>query len=225
MYTLMIKKHNVTGLQYLCKTNRKNTEKYTGSGVAWKKHLAKYGRDLSTTILLQTEDLSEFNKRCVEASELYNVVNSDKFANLIVETGLDGGVTHNNPYWLVGFKHSAEAKKKISDAAKDMWSRATRESHPGLYEGQKHTEETKEKMRKPKPPFSAEHRKNIGLAKLGKRCEFPPEKREQYSNRLSKRQTQKYKCSICLKTGNQGQIGRYHKQCMENTNWKKLPIP
>lgn len=52
---------------------------------------------------------------------------------------------------FLGKKHTDEAKKKISLARK----------------GKKLSEETKQRMRKPKKPFSEEHKRNLSLAHMG----------------------------------------------------------
>ncbi len=48
---LYVKTHNVTGLKYLGKTSRTNPHEYQGSGIYWRSHLKKHGKDCSTEIL------------------------------------------------------------------------------------------------------------------------------------------------------------------------------
>ena len=45
---LMIKKHKITGLKYLCKTTGKDPIKYLGSGTYWKRHLKEHGTEVET---------------------------------------------------------------------------------------------------------------------------------------------------------------------------------
>lgn len=213
MYTLMIKTHNVTGLKYLCKTANDDIYGYLGSGKHWKRHLRKHGRDVHTDVIFQTENIDTFKTECLRYSDELNVVESKEWANLIPETGLDGGTTHNNPYWLVGFKHSEESRKKIGEGAKGRKTKG--------FLGKKHTEETKQKMRKPKGPQTLEHRKKNSEAHKGLKLNLTNEGRESHSKTMSGMLKKKYECSYCGKIGNAGQIARYHKNCMEMPGWNK----
>ena len=65
----MIKTHNKTGLKYLCKCTNRDPYKYKGSGVYWKRHLKEHGRDITTEVIFQTEDLDEFNSICLRYSK------------------------------------------------------------------------------------------------------------------------------------------------------------
>lgn len=102
----MIKTHNTTGLQYLCKTRQKDYEKYHGSGKYWKLHLKKHGYDISTKVLFQSNNLKEFSQKALEYSKILNVAESPDFANLKPENGLDGGdcITHLTNDKLLQFK-------------------------------------------------------------------------------------------------------------------------
>lgn len=84
---LYVKTHNKTGLKYLGKTTKKNPYKYPGSGVKWNRHLKKHGKDISTEILLVTEDKEELKQTGLFFSKLWNIVESDEWANFIPESG------------------------------------------------------------------------------------------------------------------------------------------
>lgn len=90
MIYLYVKTHNKTGLKYFGKTTKKDPYKYKGSGIYWKKHLQKHGVDFSTEIIGCFEDEEECKKVALEFSEKYNIVESEEWANLIEENGLDG---------------------------------------------------------------------------------------------------------------------------------------
>lgn len=142
MIYLYVKIHNKTGLKYLGKTI-KDPYKYKGSGIIWSKHIKKYGYDVTTNILLATENKNEIKEIGIFYSKLWNVVESAEWANLTVEEG-QGGNTWNKKGRII----SETAKMKMSKTRKGLLK----------------SEETKLKMKKPK---SEEHKKKIGLSNKG----------------------------------------------------------
>lgn len=94
-YYLYLKEHNKTGLKYLGQTCAKDPNVYTGSGTYWKRHIAKNGYDVTTTILFETTDKRELRKVGRQYSRQWNVVQSNIFANMKEESG-DGGWDHLN---------------------------------------------------------------------------------------------------------------------------------
>ena len=92
MYYLYVKTHNKTGLKYLGKTIQ-DSFKYRGSGTRWLNHIKKHGNDVSTRILLETEDEETIRKEGIQYSEEFDIVASDEWANLKIEEG-DGGWSH-----------------------------------------------------------------------------------------------------------------------------------
>lgn len=87
IYTLYVKTHNKTGLKYLGKTKTSDPHKYQGSGLEWKNHIKQYGYDVTTTILHECKTNKELSEWGRYYSKLWNVVESDEWANLIPETG------------------------------------------------------------------------------------------------------------------------------------------
>lgn len=90
------KTHNVTGLQYLGKTTSTNPHKYKGSGKRWANHIAKHGYDVTTEILKECETIDEIKHWGRYYSKLWNVVESNEWANLTEENGEGGFVPHTN---------------------------------------------------------------------------------------------------------------------------------
>lgn len=105
MYNLYLKEHNVTGLKYLGYTSRQDYDVYSGSGKYWRKHLDKHGYDVTTTLLGSYETEEELKENGIKYSIMWDVVNSNKFANLKTEEGISG-------------KYGEETRKKMSDSAK-----------------------------------------------------------------------------------------------------------
>jgi hypothetical protein len=130
MISLYIKTHNVTGLKYLGKTI-KDPHKYKGSGKYWLRHLQLHGNDVSTEVIFQTDDLSEFREIAEYYSELFNVVESSEWANLIVENGSGGdNPLSRTPEAIRKRKETMQKNKKskgkrvFSDSHRDKISRA-----------------------------------------------------------------------------------------------------
>jgi len=94
MIYLYIKTHLETGLKYFGKTT-KNPENYKGSGKYWKKHLKKHGNYVKTEILNVFDNEKECTNFALEFSKRNNIVESNKWANLIDENGLDGAPKGN----------------------------------------------------------------------------------------------------------------------------------
>ena len=150
---LYVKTHLDTGLKYLGKTEGKRNDphKYRGSGLHWIRHLKKHGNNVWTNIVYQSDDSEEIKNVGVYLSELWNVVDSDEWANLKPETG-DGGFVGNDP-WNKGKKFNDVTREKMSKAAQGRipWNKgkkglqvAWNKDKPGA---QSHTEETKQQMR------------------------------------------------------------------------------
>ena len=150
---LYVKTHK-TGLKYLGKTNQ-DPYKYRGSGTYWRRHLDKYGDDHSTEILLETDDKELFKKTALYYSDLWNIVESDEWANLVPEQG-DGGDTsssenyqayiktvdrrgENNTFF--GKTHSEESKSLMKEK-KDGQGKGIPKNHghkiKAFWEGKEH---------------------------------------------------------------------------------------
>lgn len=150
MIYLYVKTHNITGLKYLGKTS-KDPYKYLGSGLYWLKHLAKHGNNITTEILLETDNTEEIKEKGLYYSKLWNVKASPGWANLTDEEGTGGAI-------FKGRKHSQESIQKMKDSKKgkkfsDTHRQRLSESHKGTRTGQdnhffgrRHTDNTKAKM-------------------------------------------------------------------------------
>ncbi len=179
--SLYIKTHNDTGLKYFGKTVS-NPFTYQGSGTYWKNHLKKHGNDVSTKVYGRyLESDPNLKKDALLFSMDNNIVDSNEWANLIVENGLDGGsaLGHCKGYFAI---NNGEEMKTISGDldVPNGWVKGS------LYSGEKsavygttHSDESIVKMMKPRPSImgklhphsngiSNSHRDNISKGKTGK---------------------------------------------------------
>lgn len=112
---LYIKTHCITGLKYFGKTT-KNPFKYQGSGIHWRRHLRKHGKDHTTEVVAEFDDADECEKFALEFSRKNNIVESVEWANLIPENGKDG-----MPVGHAGHAFTEDEKSKIAEASRRNW--------------------------------------------------------------------------------------------------------
>jgi hypothetical protein len=119
----MLKTHIITGLKYLCKTSTNDPTRpftYLGSGKYWKRHLKKYGSNVKTEILQICESKEDLIIKGIYYSKLYNIVNSNQFANMVEERG-DGGPT------MLGKRITKEQKLKQGKAISTFYQNSSPE--------------------------------------------------------------------------------------------------
>ena len=113
---LYIKEHSITGLKYFGKTTRVNPYEYLGSGTYWTRHIKKHGKEYIKTVWV-SEIFTDKNKLIEFAtfmSEELDIVKSKKWANLVIENGIDGGFKQ--------MPFTEERRKKLSIAARNRKS-------------------------------------------------------------------------------------------------------
>ena len=88
---LAIKK--LAGILYFCKSTVENISIYSGSGVEWKDRIKKYGKENIETLWISDWYICphEIQRVALDFSRENQIVESDKWANLKPENGLDGG--------------------------------------------------------------------------------------------------------------------------------------
>ena len=146
---LYVKTHNRTGLKYLGKTTESDPHAYPGSGLYWTDHLRTHGKDYSTEILLETEDPEQIRTAGQYYSTLWNVVDSDAWANLQPEEGqgFASGPFHHSK--RPGYINPAKTKDNRERARQRM-----------LFMGDKHVSKTqkfKENMSGSRNPAHLPH--------------------------------------------------------------------
>jgi hypothetical protein len=88
---LYVKTHNKTGFKYFGKTTRLDCiHTYKGSGIHWRRHLKVHGNDYTTELLGIWQDKDRLVNFAVNFCEQNNVVQSPKWANMVLEEGLQG---------------------------------------------------------------------------------------------------------------------------------------
>lgn len=97
----MIKTHDITKMKYLCYTQSSGEtyDSYKGSGKLWKNHLKKYGDNITTELIYETDNYEDFKSVAKQKSIEFDIVNSSEWANLKLEEG-DGGDTVSNKKWI-----------------------------------------------------------------------------------------------------------------------------
>jgi stalled ribosome alternative rescue factor ArfA len=147
MIRLLLKTHNKTGLKYLCQTSQEDYHRYPGSGVYWRRHLSTHGWDWETQVLKECTDKEQVTKWGAYYSDLWNVVDSPDYANLVKETGNGMEPEYVKNLWKQeDFRSKVlktrkttftteEYKRKQSEAGKKVWAdleyRANRRDQSG----------------------------------------------------------------------------------------------
>lgn len=134
------KTHNKTGLNYLGKTTQKDPHRYQGSGTYWRLHISKHGYDVTTEILKECSTNDEVREWGIYYSNLWNVVESDDWANLREEMG-DGVANLGKTNGMFGKTHTDEVKAVLAEEA---IARFKGKSYEDLY-GKEKAEQLKRK--------------------------------------------------------------------------------
>ena len=110
---LLVMSHNVTGLKYFCKTaDLRNVYNYKGSGLYWKKHINKHGKDVTVGVMGFYTDYQRCRDAALKFSQENDIVNSDAWANLVLENGTDGALNgSDNPFY--GKSHTPEMTEHL----------------------------------------------------------------------------------------------------------------
>ncbi len=115
---LYIKQHSITGMLYFGKTY-KNPTKYIGSGLYWRRHLSTHGvQHVNTIWYCLYTDQDECTKFAQQFSIQEDIVNSNLWANLTIENGLDGAPV-GHPSFVT---NPGEVSRKISESSRKNWS-------------------------------------------------------------------------------------------------------
>ena len=164
---LMIKRHQITGLMYFCKTGTRDPLRYHGSGKYWKNHLKVHGRHIETLWHQRFDDKENLVEFALFFSEFHDIVHAmvdgrKIWANEVPEDGLQGGQNRGMPSPQKGIKQPhvtlALKGKKRPEHSKMMKDVPKSEEHK-----QHIAEALRNHVR------TKEHGENISKAKKGKR--------------------------------------------------------
>jgi hypothetical protein len=123
IYYLYVKTHNKTGLKYLGQTSKQDPYTYMGSGKDWIPHLRMHGFDVSTTIIQECKTKQELNEAGRYYSKLWDVAESDQWANKIPETGggsCSADAANKISKKLKGVKKPPRTKEHVNNISKSM---------------------------------------------------------------------------------------------------------
>lgn len=211
---LYVKQHTVTGKLYFGKTTKYDPNKYLGSGKYWKNHIKKHGAEhvITKWVSEPFTDKEELVEFALSFSELYDIVESQEWANLKPENGIDG-----NP---AGIKFSEEHRRNIS-AAKLGKSNKQPPRGPQTEEhkqnisasltGRVRSEQECKSISEGKTgvKFSEDHKQNLSdAAKTRNPRKITDELRESFSKGQQNRPIAE--CPHCQKTGTVNLMKRYH---------------
>lgn len=174
-YYLYVKTHNITGLKYLGKTIS-DPYSYKGSGVYWRNHLDKHGADISTKILKECETEDELIHWGRYYSNLWDVVKSKDWANLITEEG-PGGL------W------GESSRKKLATTMRNRLS---------LLSPEQLSERMKKSCCKPES-YTPERIEKARLASIGKKKTKTPALLAAEERRRNRTTEERLKCGIANK--------------------------
>ena len=131
------KTHNKTGLKYLGKTNNRYPNTYRGSGHYWKRHIAVHGYDVTTEILLETDDPEKIKEMGLYYSDLWDIVNErdengkKTWANERPEMG-DGGAQTREIIKRTAEKNRGQKRTPEQNEAKSKRQRGSKKSEQWL---------------------------------------------------------------------------------------------
>lgn len=136
MYSLYVKTHKETGLKYLGFTS-KDPFNYIGSGLYWRRHLKKYGCSIDTEVIFESDNMSAIKELGRYYSNLWNIVDSQEWANLKPEDGVGGtwkGLHgKDNPmYGTTRPEYIKEAIRKSNTGKKNEYLSTLNRSRKGI---------------------------------------------------------------------------------------------
>lgn len=171
---LYIKQCPCCRLKYFGKTTNQDIENYTGSGKRWKYHLKKHNVEpihLWNSYWYYDTSITRF---ALKFSRMNKIVESNEWANLKEEDGIDGGWDYVNSSKEIAQKRSMNMKgeknhfygKRHSQEVKDILAKKSSTQWKGVCKTKEHRQ--KIAASNTGKVFSEERKRNISLATKGR---------------------------------------------------------
>jgi hypothetical protein len=163
---LYIKRCKNNGILYFGKTNSRHPEKYLGSGTLWLKSVKKYGKEsIETLWYCLFTDIDELRDFALKFSVQEMIIESELWANLIPENGLQGGGLNRT-----GMLTSDKTKAKMSSNTKNYWESLSEIQRNEISDNRKNAwedlpEDEKENRLKHLKNMTAETKAKMSIAK------------------------------------------------------------
>ena len=205
---LYIKQHEITGLKYFGKTTKKDPYKYNGSGKHWLRHIKKHGVEHVNTIRCKLfTDIDELQRVALAMSEMYDIVDSEFWANLTPENGMDGGLTKEYLPEKIRQKLS-DVKKGNKNMLGKTLSKATKQKMSEAKKGKTFSDEHKAKISAAKQNISDETR--VKMSATHKDKTHKNEIKQKISASMKRIPKQITNCPHCNKLGEIRIMKRWH---------------
>jgi hypothetical protein len=222
MIYLYVKTHNVTGLKYLGKTT-KDPYSYKGSGKYWVRHIKKYGYDVTTDVVFQTDDPLVFKTFSVQYSVEHDIVNSNEWANLMLETGSGGdNPSSRTPAAIAKARDTRIRNNKPRKPWSDETNRKRSETHTGMKRSAESIAKRIATMKARGIVCSEEHKRKISEALKGRKNTFTEEHIQHLRCHINN--STQVTCPYCNKTGQLTNMKRWHfDKCKHNPDRTVTP--
>jgi len=202
MYKLYLKVHRDTRKMYLGYTTKEDINRYPGSGTYWKKHIKKHGNNVKTILLFQTESMDDLKHEGIYYSKKWNILESDRFANLKTEEGVSGSYSKETRKKMSeNFNHDAE---RWPEERRRQQGKMTQERNKKLWADKDHAKKRGENISKSlkgvkRKPRTEEFKKYMSEILTGR----------SYGAGV-KHNLKTVTCPHCDKTGKGPNMSRYH---------------
>jgi hypothetical protein len=178
-----------------------NPESYRGSGLYWTRHLREHGNLVDTIVIAECQTMEEIKELGMFYSMEFQVVESEIFANLVIEQGENSSGMRGKKQKqetrlkisrsLLGHKVTEETRKKLSDSnsGKTAWNKGVIGLH---YHSEEHKQKLSDRYKLSGNPF------------------FGREHSDSFKEKQRNKQKEHVSCPYCGKQGAVRIMKRWH---------------